>query len=291
MIASFFVCPEEVEYKYQQLKVPLDPSTPDLCSAFKIIKKSHSQCKLEYTFESDAMDTFIAVHDSLGERKLAITDDDNRRGILSKSKGQCARIAMILQALETALDDPIVTTTPWNTVVSKRSVERAKVILDYVIDEKFSLMPPEIKVKSPACSCFDSSISDSYLTKFLSFDKKNISASDVSQYRLMPPTPLTPASKNKYPVEKVREYLQNVSTAGFGTVTEEVRTGSKRKTTMFTKHALDDMTSKQHDILKKLKVDVSSFSPQSSLGISYDLSTSSSINLSTSSTADDSIDY
>ncbi len=215
---------------------------------------------------------------------MAIPDDDNRRGILSKSKGQCARIAMVLHALEIALDDdenedeaaPI----SWSTIVSKRSVERANVILDYLIEQKFALMHCEIAIEVPQAGAVHPLIPDRYMTKFLSFNKQKITASDVSQYRLMPPSPSTQLSKNKYPVDKVREFMQNVSEAGFGTVCEEVRAGSKRKCTTFNKHVLEDLTNTQQEALKKLRVDSSSFQPASlnEAASDFSLSTDSSAN-------------
>ena len=232
---QFFVCPEEVEYKYKELKVPVNPSTPDLHTVFKVIKREHSTQKLQYMFDGEAMDAFIKVHDSLGERKVNIADDENRRGILSKSKGQCARIAMILHVLESAL---CYEGEPWNTVIPKSAVDKAEHILNYIIDQKFALMHPEIQVKTPTTQCSVPLIPDTYLSKFLSFNKSVISASDVSQYRLMPPSPLTPQSKNKYPVENVRKFMSSISSAGFGQVLEELRSGSKRKATMFRKHSL-----------------------------------------------------
>ena len=73
---QFFVCPEEVEYKYNELKVPVNPSTLDLHTVFKVIKREHSSQKLQYMFDGEAMDAFIKVHDSLGERKVN-ADDEN----------------------------------------------------------------------------------------------------------------------------------------------------------------------------------------------------------------------
>lgn len=37
----------------------------------------------------------------------------------------------------------------------------------------------------------------------------------------MPPSPLTPGDKNKYPLEKVKQYMGDVAAAGFGTIVEE----------------------------------------------------------------------
>ena len=40
---QLFVCPEETEYKYEQLKVPIDPTVADLKSVFKVIQSAHKQ--------------------------------------------------------------------------------------------------------------------------------------------------------------------------------------------------------------------------------------------------------
>ena len=95
---QFFVCPQEVEYKYDELKVPMDPTTPDLKAAFKRIKAVH-QKMVQYTFEEGGRRAYIQSHDELCDRKLAIPDDEDRRGILSKAKGQLARVAMIMHVL------------------------------------------------------------------------------------------------------------------------------------------------------------------------------------------------
>ena len=50
------------------------------------------------------MDVFIQYHDGLVDQKKAIPDDENRRGILSKAKGQCARLSMIQYVLSQAVE-------------------------------------------------------------------------------------------------------------------------------------------------------------------------------------------
>ena len=75
---QFFVCPQEVEYKYDQLKVPMDPSIPILKHLFSRIKDVHKK-----TFDENGKQAFIVAHDELCERKQAIPDDEDRRGVLS----------------------------------------------------------------------------------------------------------------------------------------------------------------------------------------------------------------
>lgn len=84
---QFFVCPEEVEFKYADLKVPMDSTIPKLDEVFKSIKIAHLN-RVCYTFNEEAQCKFISFHDELCTRKLGIVDDEDRRGILSKAKGQ-----------------------------------------------------------------------------------------------------------------------------------------------------------------------------------------------------------
>ena len=143
---QLFVCPEETEYKYEQLQVPMDPTVADLKSVFKAIQSAHKQ-SVVYTFDVQAREAFIVTHDDLCDRKLSIPDDEDRRGIISKFKGILARIAMVLHSLETGIvteansDEPA-DDTEWNTTVTHENVQQ---IMNYLIDQKFALMPPEIR--------------------------------------------------------------------------------------------------------------------------------------------------
>ena len=276
---QFFVCPQEVEYKYDQLKVPIDPSIPNLKHLFSRIKEVHKKM-VHYTFDENGKQAFIVAHDELCEHKQAIPVDEDRRGVLSKAKGQLARLAMILHSLRIALaNEPV-----WDTMVTKEDVDHAKVIIDFIIEQKFRLMPPEMKVVS-AASYMCPNVPDNYLAKFLGFKSKQIQASDVSQFRLMPPSPLTPGDKNKYPVEKVKQYMGNIATAGFGTIIEESKSGSKRKSTVFKKHSFDALRESQKQTVKKLKLD-ESFASSSSLSNASTYTPLLQITLNTPSTSD-----
>ena len=48
-----------------------------------------------YTFEKDGRGAYIQSHNELCDRKLDIPDDEYGRDVLSKDKGQLARVAMI----------------------------------------------------------------------------------------------------------------------------------------------------------------------------------------------------
>ena len=188
---------------------------------------------------------------------MSIPDDEDRRGIISKFKGILARIAMVLHALETGIDkvtNQDGTDNDWDTTVTKEHVQWATEIMKYLIDQKFALMPAEIKVAAPEKKA-DDKLDDAYLSKFLTFKGDHIQASDVSNYRLMSPTPLNPTSKNKYPVESVKAYMGKVADAGFGRVVESVKKGSKRKSITFYKYAYDKLEIERTNKLKRLKID------------------------------------
>ena len=40
---QFFVCPKEVEFMYDELRVPVDPSVPKLEDLFRIVKNAHRE--------------------------------------------------------------------------------------------------------------------------------------------------------------------------------------------------------------------------------------------------------
>ena len=156
---QLFDCPEEVEYKYKDLKVPMDESILSLALVFKLLHDVHLE-KRTYTMNEEAMDVFIQYHDGLVDRKRAIPDDENRRGILSKAKGQCARLSMIQYVLGQAVGvaselheeqcygpkDISLKCSTWSTEVTASAVKSAVVITNHFIQQKFLLMPPELVV-------------------------------------------------------------------------------------------------------------------------------------------------
>ena len=254
---QFFVCPPEVEFKYDQLEVPMDPDVPKLHKFFKNIKDAHIE-KVFYTLSDEAKTQFISMHDELCTRKLSIIDDEDRRGILSKGKGQLARLSMI-NCLEQALDMMTVEEACWNYTIEECSIIQAKVVLDYVIDQKFSLMQPEIKISTATPTNSDKPILNTgsivldqnphYLRKFLSFKGRDIIASDISKYRLMPPAKTD--KKNKYPVD-CRNYMREISSAGFGNIIND--TPTTRRSLIFRKRSFEDLEPDQQDTLKKKKI-------------------------------------
>ena len=89
------------------------------------------------------MSVCITFHDSINIRQLSIPDDENRRGILSKVKGHLLRIALVLHALELAVNKCTQAEEYWSFMIHCITVERAVVLVNHLIDQKFSLMPAE----------------------------------------------------------------------------------------------------------------------------------------------------
>lgn len=265
---QFFICPEEVEFMYSDLKVPMDPTVVRLEDIFRKIKYMH-QDMIVYTFDGEAQAAFIRAHDELCSRKISIPDDEDRRGILSKARGQLARIAMILHSLEQAVELSMNDScssgeeSEWNAVVAATSVKRAEEVMKFIIEQKFAMMLPEVQVGTDTNILTGSSILDEnpkYLSKFLTFKNATIQASDVSQFRLMPPTPNSSQSKNKYPVEQCKKFMKEVSAAGFGAVKEVQKSGSLRKALTFRKRPYSELEYAQLETQKKLRINEESYS-------------------------------
>ena len=70
----------------------------------EIIKDLHNN-QTTYTFGQEAQAKFEAYHDELRRRKLAILDDENRRGIIAKTIGKMAGVSMILHVLDFAVEE------------------------------------------------------------------------------------------------------------------------------------------------------------------------------------------
>ena len=83
----------------------MDPTVVKLEDVFRKIKYARKDLVV-YNFDDDAQAAFIRAHDEFCTRKISIPDE-GRRGILSKVRGQLARIAMILHCLEQALEHPL----------------------------------------------------------------------------------------------------------------------------------------------------------------------------------------
>jgi len=94
--------PPEREMLLDELVVPMPLNTPDLQEIFLKIADNHQEMQV-YNLEGDAYCAYRETHDKLVEDKLKSTNE-NAQGILSKARGYCARIAMVIHSLELALE-------------------------------------------------------------------------------------------------------------------------------------------------------------------------------------------
>ena len=141
------VCPQEKEAFFDDFVDLPEQYRNSLGLTFQEIYIAHETPR-EYSFDVEGLATFKAYHDDLVNRKRNIPDDENRRGILSKAKGQTARLAMILHVLQQGLAATNSDNFEWETEINTTTMTYATTITNYLIAQKFELMPPEIRLAS-----------------------------------------------------------------------------------------------------------------------------------------------
>ncbi len=190
-----------------------------------------------YHLSENGMSAFTSFHDDIVIRRQCIPDDENRRGVLSKAKGQLARVALVLHAIEQAVsscvqlhEDNDSYTDEWSFTIQATTVDRAVELINHFIDQKFALMPAEEKFEETDPDLAQLSleqrkfvsINGTYICKLLLSKHVSLMPSVVSQLRLMPPSTNTETpSKTRYPVSEAKRFLSMV---GLGTLQTEQMT-------------------------------------------------------------------
>ena len=98
----------------------------------------------------DAMKSFVEYHDALNERKRSTIDNDIR-GVLSKTKGQSARLATILHVADHCIKSVSTQLSETNRLpleVGKDSMSRSTVLMNHLINMKYILCPPATSEES-----------------------------------------------------------------------------------------------------------------------------------------------
>ena len=90
--------PPEIDVNYADLQIEIPSEVPSFKDILLRIIDLHQSPKT-YKFDETAMNSFIDYHDARNERKRSTIDND-MRGVLSKAKGQTARLAMILDLVD-----------------------------------------------------------------------------------------------------------------------------------------------------------------------------------------------
>ncbi len=191
-----------------------------------IIQNHESPEEHVYHLSKDGMSIFITFpHDDIVIRRQSIPDDENRHGVLSKAKGQLARVALVLHWLEQAVhmcnqlhEANESYEEEWSFIIQDTLVVCAVELINHFIDQKFALMPAEEKYEETdpdlAQLCLEQrkfvSTDGTYIRKLLLSKHASLTPSLVSQLRLMPPSSNTGTpGKTRYPVL----YKQNVFSA------------------------------------------------------------------------------
>ena len=220
-----------------------------------------------YNFSREALQKFAEQHDIYMKRKADICDDDQRRGVLAKSIGQLARLCGVLHVLDQAFQwqeaNADIEIEKWDFVIADTTVERAVLIMDYLIEQKFALMAPERVYNNAAQGeiVLDGkeefiAIQSQKLKKTLEYvgnqQEGKLTPTDIVQRRLFVLPKVNGKGDNK--ACNAIPYLEEVSKLGFGDIVEETST-SGRKTKVFMKRPLEDLDDDSRDLLKRLKVD------------------------------------
>ena len=124
-------------------------------------------------------------------------------------------------------------------------------VTDEIIVNKFSCDPNQLQAVG---------------NRPLLYQNPDIKPSDVSQFRLMPPTSSNSGVKvkNRYTVDQCRHSMKEVSEAGFGTFTQIQRGVSLRQGLTFCKRPYSELGDCQIETLEKLKINEELYSSQSS---------------------------
>jgi len=140
-------CPSEIDPLYEDLRT--DDTAPNIEDVLMAIRDEHNATNRDpiiYTFTPGGMEAFRNFHDDIVARRAAVPFDENRRGILSKAKGQLARIAPVAHALEQAaaiVDHASAHTSSWSFAITNDTVEHAIHLMNHFISQKFTLMPED----------------------------------------------------------------------------------------------------------------------------------------------------
>ena len=155
----FYICPPEKDPFYQELKLDAIYD-PTFYEVFTLSHRVHFNNDMNYQFSTEASWVVQDYYNNLVNRKAEIKIDKNRRGVLSKSRGQFMRLCMVKQATKDALfgakkikeeggdlfkleyDD-----CDWASgIITKETAKESASLMDYLICHQFALMPPEFKI-------------------------------------------------------------------------------------------------------------------------------------------------
>ena len=279
---QLYVCPVERDVNYDEL-VPFDPTTnPQLKRVYEIIGNFH-KAPVTYKMDKDAHKLFKNYHDELKRRKLSIKFDENRRGIIAKAIDQMAHVCMIVHVLDNAVemaqweldtDEHNDTQDQVSSTIGKHAALQAITIMNYIVDTKFAMMPPEEKLQdapepalstsavpvnaenssqTPASYFPQETLTDlygKYVKKVLLHKGTVVKVSKVSGRHLMPPVNPLPNTTNRYPTLAAEGFLKSMESLGLG----DIDCTANGKSILLRKRRLEDMPTEAKNKLRKIKL-------------------------------------
>ncbi|KAK2144512.1 hypothetical protein LSH36_749g00005 [Paralvinella palmiformis] len=136
-------CPKSSVFKSADIKCTMPSNTPSLTRIFEILNTVHAQ-PLTYDFSPQAKTAFDSYYDILQDGMVRFDRDERNYCILAKAAGQLARLTASLAALSQAVKAVVyrqtVSPANWNVEIKVEHVEAGKLIMDYAIDIRFTLL-------------------------------------------------------------------------------------------------------------------------------------------------------
>ena len=138
--------------------MPIPDDIPSLKQVYEVLIAVHGRDDEEskelpeatYTFSDDALKVFASEHDRYVEWRHQINDDEQRRGVIAKVTGKLTRLCEILFALEQAFavveEQYDLDVDTWEFEIDESPCQKAVMIMQYPIHQKFNLMPPEVSL-------------------------------------------------------------------------------------------------------------------------------------------------
>ena len=186
-------------------------------------------------------------------RRKTRAKNENAQGILSKTRGYAARIAMVLHVLEQAVQIAVAiegTLPHWTTGISEHAVISAATIVEHCNAQKFIMMGLDKEGVDPSEPAINARLIH------LSIESPRgdgvFKASDIAQKHIF----LKVGSS--YPTSKAVELMEEAEQLGFGSV-ETITTPNQRSAKRFRKRPIADLSPEFRELLKKAKLQSSKY--------------------------------
>ena len=253
---QLFDFPPEREILLDELVVPMPADTPDLLQTFLALYENHKD-NVTYTLEGDAYTEYAQTHDLLVHDKLQSNNEDVQ-GILSKARGYCARIAMVIHSLEQTLQSIYHDESDfedWDSKVSVKAAKSASAIIHHLNKQKFIMLG--VDETDPDANSSQTGALSNRMCRLLSItwkaDDGTITPSEVTQKHLCERV------GQSYPYSKAMGTLREAESMGYGTV-EDTTAHNKRKVIMFRKRPFKDLSDDCQKQLKQAKISEETYS-------------------------------